>query len=169
MDTRLHRALNRLHQLEDLAMLVALMLLLAVAFLQILLRNFFDTGIIWADSFLRTLVLWVTLLGAMIATRERHHISIDLVTRYLNDKYHPLVNCLTGGFASVVCLVTAWYALELVKFEYEDGMRAFGIIPVWLTQSILPFGFAVMSLRFAWQFIESANGIRQLIIAELSR
>ena len=66
-----------LHRLENIALISALISMLGIAVLQIFLRNFFDSGFLWAESFLRILVLWVAMLGAMVATREKNHISID--------------------------------------------------------------------------------------------
>jgi len=54
-----------------------------LSFLQVLMRNFFDTGILWGDIFLRHLVLWVGFIGASLATREEKHINIDLLTRLI--------------------------------------------------------------------------------------
>ena len=71
------------HFVENSALVVSLATMLILAISQIVLRNFFDTGIFWADSFMRLLVLWVALLGAMVATREQNHINIDAVSRYL--------------------------------------------------------------------------------------
>ena len=50
---------------------------------QVLLRNFFDGGVYWGDSAVRVMVLWVTMLGAMVASRDDSHIRIDLVGRFL--------------------------------------------------------------------------------------
>jgi len=160
MTAWLRTVINRIHRLEDGLMTLALVTLVSLAFLQILLRNLFDTGIGWADPFLRTMILWVTLLGAMVATRENNHISIDLVSRYLNARFHPWINMITGLFSSGVCGVVCWYSLELVLVEYEDGFLAFGVIPVWLCQSILPIGFGVMSIRF---FLRSAASLNRLL------
>ncbi len=67
-----------LGRLED-ALLVALLgVLLLLASTQILLRNLFDAGLTWADPLLRVLVLWLGLLGAMIASRSGKHITLDV-------------------------------------------------------------------------------------------
>jgi TRAP-type C4-dicarboxylate transport system permease small subunit len=139
-----------LHLLEDAALVSALVAMLALALAQIFLRNFFDFGILWAESFLRILVIWVAMLGAMVATRERNHISLDALTRYLPRMYVRFMGMFTGLVSFAVCGVVAWYALELVKFEYEDQTIAFGFVPNWICQSILPIGFAAMSIRFLY-------------------
>lgn len=144
----LKRPVRALHFIEDTALVGSLLTMMAVAVIQIGLRNFFDSGIYWADSFIRILVLWVALLGAMVATREKNHISIDVLSRYLPEQLNRHVNAIVGVFASSVCAVISWYSLEFVLLEAEDPTIAFAQIPHWVCELILPFAFAVMSLRF---------------------
>src|SRR6478752_4357179 len=71
------RWLRGLHRVEDLLLagLLGALLLLGVA--QIVLRVFFDTGLEWAEPVSRSGVLWLALLGALGATRQRKHIAMD--------------------------------------------------------------------------------------------
>lgn len=149
-----------LHLVEDAALVSALVAMLGLAVAQIFLRNFFDFGLLWAESFLRILVIWVTMLGAMVATRERNHISLDALTRYLPKIYVRFMGMFTGFISFAVCGVVAWYALEFVRFEYEDETIAFGFVPNWICQSILPFGFAAMSIRFFY------GAVRKIWVSE---
>ena len=67
---RLDRIIGHLEKVLLSVMLAAMILL---AFLQIVLRNFFDTGLPWGDSLVRYLVLWVGFIGAALATNEESH------------------------------------------------------------------------------------------------
>ena len=42
----------------------------------------------------------------------------------------------------------AFYAVSYIQYEFEDGTIAFGVVPVWICQSIIPVGFGIMALRF---------------------
>jgi TRAP-type C4-dicarboxylate transport system permease small subunit len=134
--------------IEDglLVLLLTLMILLAAA--QILLRNFFDTGISWGDPALRLAVLWITLLGAMAATREHNHISVDILSHFLSDKNQQRVQRVTSLFASIVCMLISWHAVRLVLIEKQQGSIAFAAFPTWIGESIIPVGFGIMALRF---------------------
>ena len=136
----------------------ALASMLILAIMQIVLRNFFDSGFLWAESFLRILVLWVAMLGAMVATREKNHISIDALSRFARGKIKPAIQHLTSLFSAAVCASVAWYAFVFVQFEYEDQTIAFASVPTWMCQSILPFSFAVMAVRFAFRSIADLMG-----------
>jgi len=129
-----------------LAFTLGSMVLLAAT--QILLRNFFDSGITWGDPTLRVMVLWVALLGAMVATRNGNHIRIDILTHILPGRYHHIAHRLTDLFAGIVCALLAWHGGRFVVFEWEDGGLLFGSVPAWICEIIIPVGFAVMALRF---------------------
>ena len=143
-----------LHRLEDTLLVFSLLSMLLIALGQIVLRNGLDSGVLWAESFSRILVLWVAMLGAMVATRENNHISIDAVSRYLPSRWQNYLATLTSIFAAAICAIVSWYSLEFVRFEYEDQTLAFASVPNWVCQSILPIGFGVMSLRFLLQMMK---------------
>ena len=145
-------AVKFIHRFEDFALIGALVTMLAIALMQIVLRNFFDSGVLWAETFSRVLVLWLAMLGAMVATREQNHINIDVLSRYLPAIALKITRLMTSLAAAAICATASYYCYQFVLFEYEDATIAFATVPNWLCQSIIPLGFGVMSLRFTLQF-----------------
>ncbi len=127
-------------------LLLASMILVAAA--QILLRNFFDMGLSWGDQTLRILVLWVALMGAVAASRENKHISIDVLLRFLSSRGQVASQVVVGLFSSFVCGVVAFYAGRFVYLDYEAGAKVYGSFPVWIVEIILPAGFALIAFRY---------------------
>lgn len=143
-----NRMLHIVLQLEDSLLIGLLLLMVGLAVVQILLRNLFDSGIVWGDVLVRVLVLWIGMVGAMIAARRGDHISIDVVTRYLPGHLKHLATGLTELIAAFICAVVAYFGLRLVMFEFQDGLTAFAGVPVWICEAIIPFAFAVIALRY---------------------
>jgi C4-dicarboxylate transporter DctQ subunit len=145
-----------LHRLDDVLVVVersAVVLLLTglvgLGLLQIVLRNLLASGLFWADGLLRHMVLWLGFLGASLATRERRHLSIDVLMRVLPVRGQPWFTLLTELVAALICALLTRDALTLVQYEYTAGtVLAFGVA-TWLAQSIIPLGFLTMTLRFA--------------------
>jgi TRAP-type mannitol/chloroaromatic compound transport system permease small subunit len=54
----------------------------------------------------------------------------------------------TELLTAVVCGVVAYYSIGFIKLEYADGLIAFASVPVWLCETIIPFAFIIMSLRY---------------------
>lgn len=142
------RLIRLLHVLEDgiLILLLTAMLLLGVT--QILLRNVFDSGLLWAGPLLRVMLLWVGLLGAMIASRHDKHISIDILSRLIGERWRPWVRTATDLFASFVCATVAYYAGRFVQDEITYATPAFAGIPAWPLETVIPLAFGVIALRY---------------------
>ena len=115
-----------LHRIEDSILVAILCLMIGLAALQIVLRNFLGAGIVWGDMLVRILVLWVGLVGAMVAARQNKHINIDLVARYLPRRFNLPVKAFVELFVAAVCTLAAFYSYVFVRTEFYDGGPAFG-------------------------------------------
>ena len=144
----LNSARKVLLQIEDGMLISMLFVAIVLAVVQIFLRNFFDSGIVWADVLLRVIVLWIGMFGAMYASRNNEHINIELGLKHLSEKVKPYVQAIVFLFTSVICGIVAWYSFGFVVLEYEDGAMAFSKVPVWVTEAIIPIAFANISIRY---------------------
>lgn len=129
-----------------IALLVLAMVLLAGA--QIVLRNFFDTGLIWADPLLRAMVVWAAMLGALAAARDDKHIGIDFLTHFVHGRARRVLRAITLLFAAAISAAMAWYGVGLVQLDYGSGAAVAGI-PNWCVEAVIPAGFALLALRLA--------------------
>jgi TRAP-type C4-dicarboxylate transport system permease small subunit len=141
-----------------------LTVMIVLAFLQVILRNFFLTGILWVDPLLRHMVLWICFLGASIATQKKKHINIDVFSRLLSTKSKSAVNMLTNLFAAGVsyALMDASYKFILDEQEAQTvilTINNFEIISWWF-QIIIPVGFGLMIFRF---LINASSSMIQII------
>ncbi|MHC4343006.1 MAG: TRAP transporter small permease [Planctomycetota bacterium] len=146
------RGIRALHRLEDALLAALLLAMILLAPLQIVLRDLFDAGISWVDPLLRVLVLWVGMLGALAASRDGRHITIDVLSRLLPDRRRAAAAALTSLFAAAVSGLVAWHAARFVLTEYRFESTAFSGLPAWMLQSILPFAFGMIALRYLLRF-----------------
>lgn len=144
--SRLERA-GKVGEDALLVLILGAMILLAAA--QIVLRNFFNFGFIWADELLRMMVLWIAVAGAVAASRNDKHINIAILDRFLPEKIAAVTKIFVHVFTAGVCLVVTWHSLAFVRTSHEFGDVLLGSIPAWLLQSILPIGFALMTWRYS--------------------
>jgi len=145
---------------EDGLLVFLLAAMVALAGAQIVLRNLFHGAILWADPLLRVAVLWIGMIGAMVATRNDRQITIDAVSRFLPDLWKARMRVVTDLFTAVVSAVVAWSAYRLMMDDRAAGGVAIATVPVWVCESILPVAFAVISLRyllFAIQHLRHGN------------
>ena len=142
-----------------MAILLGTMIFMVI--LQIILRNFFSTGITGGAEMVRHLVLWIAFLGAAMAAREVKHIRIDVALRILTPRWRTFAEALTGLFTVLVCGILMYAAIQFNIMDYHSGtVIAFFDTRVWLLELIIPIGYFIVMIWFAvrcgesfWKFI----------------
>jgi TRAP-type C4-dicarboxylate transport system permease small subunit len=134
--------------------------MILLAFTQVILRNCFSTGFLWADTLLRHMVLWIGFIGASIAAHEEKHINLDIISRFASPRVTHVVRIITSLFPSIVCVFLAYAGWVFLLSEKENGSELFTIgqtsFATWWFEIIIPVGFALLALRFFLKAIEHA-------------
>ena len=138
---------------EDLILALILGGMVLLAFGQIVLRNFFDIGFFWSDELLRLMVLWLTVAGAVAASRGDNHLSIAVLDRFLPPRALAVIKIILHLFTAGICALVAWHSLRFVQSSYEYGDIVLGGMPAWALQAVMPAGFAIIAWRYAVQAI----------------
>ncbi len=144
----IHKLHQSLLKIETGLLITLLVSMIAIAIVQIIMRNLFDSGLFWAESYIRIGVLWMVLLGAMIGSRKRDHLAIDVFIHTLSQKNKAIVERITHFFTAVLCFIVAYHSYLFVKSEYQEGGIAFSSIPNWACELIIPITFFVIASRY---------------------
>lgn len=140
-----------------LVLMLCAMMVLAVG--QIVLRMFFDAGVVWADELLRLLVLWIALVASVAASRNRRHLRIDVLSRYLPERFSRFPGIIVDAFAAAACGLIAWHSGRYVLLTMEFEETVLLDTPSWVVQGILPIAFGLMCYRFALHFVAGLHGL----------
>lgn len=143
------KAVAVIHCVENWVLVAITTAIILFSGIQIVLRNVFESGIAWVPPLLGALVIWVGLLGALIATRNNAHIKINVLTTYLSEKYRCIAFIVSHLFSAIILFILFYYAIEFVKLDLETDAKAFASVPVWAVQVILPVTCLLMALRYS--------------------
>jgi TRAP-type C4-dicarboxylate transport system permease small subunit len=132
-----------------LCLIVAMMLGLAI--LKIVLRYVFNVSLLWSDVMLQHLTLWLCFLGAALATCERRHISIDVLSQILPKKITRWTNLVVNCVALIVVGILAYYGFIFLQDEQSSEAVLIGSVPLWWAKAIIPYGFVLIGIHFALQ------------------
>lgn len=146
-----------LARLEQTVLVSLLLIMVGLAFIQVFLRIFLSSGIIWGDVALRQLVLWVGMFGAMVATRESRHINIDILPRLLTGKRKTLLAILIDSFSAFICLLLTVVSFKFVSDEFLFNTKTFLQIPGWIVAVIFPLAFSIITIHFG------LNGLTKIL------
>lgn len=153
------RVRGGLRRAEDALLAALLLALILVGGAQIFARNIVGEGLGGADEAMRLLVLWVAMLGAVAASRDRRQLRIDLISRLLRGRPRLLAEAFADLLTAVVSGLIAWHAGAFVRESLAYGDTLVGGVPAWLVQLVLPLAF----LLIAWRHL--ADGLLALLAA----
>lgn len=157
--SRLDR-IGRFAENTALVTLLSAMMVLAVG--QIVLREVFSTGFVWADELIKLMVLWLAMVGSIAAARDNRHIRIDALSHILPETAIKLTRVLVDVFAAAVCGVIAWHTYRYLQLEIEFEDSVLIDTPAWIAHLIVPLAFALIAYRFlvsiAWQLYRLIMG-----------
>jgi TRAP-type C4-dicarboxylate transport system permease small subunit len=132
-------------------------MMIIFAFLQVVLRNMFSTGIEWVEIFLRHDVLWLGFLGGALATGNERHIKIDAVSHLFSKRSQAIIHFVTNLFAASICILLTQASIKFLGSEIEIKSIVFDGIPAWYLELIIPAGFALHVIHFLFRTVYCAH------------
>jgi len=147
-------------KIQNALLTIILVSMISLAFTQVVLRNFFNTGISWGDAVVRHLVLWVGFIGASVATKEHGHLAMDLMSRFMPEKFKKISSIFIHITSAVVCAFLTHASYKFVLGEKEAGGILLPGVPTYYAIAIIPIGFLIMSVRFALRLVGDFGSLR---------
>lgn len=142
------RLVGWLIRFEEIVLTLLLTILIVLACYQIGLRWLTSGGAAWIDPLLRHLVLWSGLLGAVLATARKNHISLDVVGYLLQGRSKLWVGLMTHLFSVVVSFFLFRAALLFIRSEYDFGGSSLFGLASWIWNLIFPIAFCLILFHF---------------------
>lgn len=156
-EAKLIRWLDRTLSLIESTMIVVLTLAgLGMAFLQVILRYVFNTGLHWLEAGLVTALIWAMLFGASKAVSEGIHPRVELLPLLVGAKFRAVLNFAALSAAMALSAYLFWdgwfYATFIYKINAlhpELGIKQvypFMIVPIATALITLRYGLVVITL-----------------------
>lgn len=146
--TRIQKIETFLLTFEQFFLVLLLSLMILFAFTQVILRQFFSTGILWADVFVRHLVLWTGFFGAACASVRKKHFIIDILKKNLYPPFKEFADLLTDLFEVLVLAFLLKGAFVFFMDDYRYGSELFSFyslhVKSWSMTLIFPAGFLLL-------------------------
>jgi len=128
---------------------VLLFSMIFLSFGQVVSRNLFSKGFIWIDIVLRIEVLWLTFIGAALATEYRQHIKIDFLSNVISShRFKKQINIIAQVFAMLICLALFIISANYIQvISIKSSSTLFKGIPDWAFKIVIPYCFFMIFFR----------------------
>lgn len=134
---------------EKAVVVTLILALVGLSFAQVLLRIFFQSGIVWLDPLLRHMVLWAGLTGAALAARYSRHFALEAFVKFAPQKLHRPLEFFAGAFTVAASCLLLHASYKFIRDGFEAGSVAFYIdrlgVPNRGAVIIIPIAFALIA------------------------
>ncbi len=143
--------LKRLSQLELAACVLLLAAITGLVFVAALMR-FFGHPLTWSVDMAQLLFIWLCMLGASRAMREKSHLGMEVLVKYLSPPHRlwleMFCSVVTLGFLGV--LVVLGFQLAWLNRERTFGDSTLSY--AWVTVAV-PVGCALLAASLIYNMI----------------
>ena len=121
-----------------------MVLLVGVVVLGVLDRFILGLGLTWTEELARFLLVWLSMVAAIVAMRRSAHFRIEILTAKLGPGYLKGVALI----CILICLVIAWSGLQLALKFHTQISPALGL-PMSAVYAAIPVAFLGMAISLA--------------------
>lgn len=152
-------------QWDDGVVLVLFWLLAGVVFLQFFTRYVLNDSVAWTEEIARFLLIGVTFIGSIMATRKQSHIAVEFVYRWIPRTGRKIAQFLIDA------VTTSFFVVLAILSGQIAGRTRQLMVSIELPKStvywIVAAAFVCMALYSAWNmWVHLRDGTSKLIDPE---
>lgn len=138
-----------LNRVEKIVLAVFVLASVAIAFVAVFFRYILNNALAWPEEITSFLILGVSVFGSSIAFKEKQHANLDLIDASISKAMRSFLALCVRVLSLFVTLVMTVYSIKFVIDTYQSGQSSTSmeVLPMWIPMTLLPIGFAFMTLR----------------------
>ncbi|MFP1645124.1 TRAP transporter small permease [Pontitalea aquivivens] len=151
-----------LHEAEKIICAVLFLAMTLLGFANVVVRYGTNYSLAVTEELLTNGFLLLTVFGAAVAARRGEHLAVTLVHDLLPRPLQRAVFLLSVLLSVALLALSAWFSWQSVANLMANGMRSYGLgIPAWYYQIAVPFGFALVLVRYLQHAVSVLRGAPQ--------
>lgn len=143
---------------EEILLVVLFAFMVAVIFLQVIMRYVFNNSLPWSEELGRFIFQWLTWIGISLGARLGQHIKITMLTDKLPPKGAQAANILSEIIVIIICVLTMYYGVELSKLFMATRFTTIKISLAWGYAALI-VGCGLMTIRSLISIKNSVTGL----------
>jgi len=139
--------------LEKSESIVALFVFAGIVLVPVVeaITRLFNISIIpGAPIWTQHLTLWVAFIGAMIASQNNKLLSLSSKPLFTHDRSYNIGKFIARTFSVIIVIALMIASINLLKVEYQYPVTIVPGISRWVSQIIMPVGFAIIAIQLLY-------------------
>lgn len=130
----------------DLVLVAFMVLMVALVFVNVVMRYGFNSGIMVSAELSRFLFVWITMLSAIVCMRDGTHLDLRLVEKVLPKGAVPTLRRIVNAAIALTCGMLLTGSYKKVVSNWGDASPLSGLPTAFLYLAGLVAGFGIMAI-----------------------
>ena len=146
---------------ERWLLLIFYMTIVVVVTSEVARRFVLDYSSVWGGEIARFLFIYLAWIGASAAVRERAHIRIDALVKWLPPRGRSFLFLFGDLMTLLLAFIALYWSVSpiLTSLRFGSVTEALGISRAWFLAAV-PLGFGMMVIRLVQSLVMDARDLR---------
>jgi len=144
---------DRVFKAVDGLLAAMLVVMLVMVLGNVILRYGFGTGITVSEELSRTMFVWITFVGAVVATREGTHLSVDSMVVHLPHRAKVVCAVLSELVVLACCVLIFWGTWRQHEVNATTASLVTGMPLIWIfgVGYVVSLGIGGLGIHKLWR------------------
>ncbi len=157
-----------LREAEKIICAVLFLAMTALGFANVLVRYFTNYSLAATEELLTNGFLLLTIFGAAIAARNGEHLAVTILYDAVPKPLRRAILILSAALSLMLLALSAFFTYQLLTNQLQSGVRSYALqLPAWYYSAGLPFGFALIIIRYLQRAREMWRGEAPKAVADV--
>ena len=147
-------------KVEELIAVIGLSAMTVITLVAVFFRYVLQSPIIWSEEAARYLMVWSTMLGISIATRQKAHLGIDIFVSMAPKKLQRALEIFSTLMMIVMFVFLTGISIVFIQSAIRTGnVSPMLRIPFYIIYLALPLGFGLSAVRSIQDLVDVIKGV----------
>lgn len=147
-------------KVEELITVVGLSAMTIITLVAVFFRYVLQSPIIWSEEAARYLMVWSTMLGISIATRQKAHLGIDIFVSMAPKKLQRALEIFSTLMMIVMFVFLTGISIVFIQSAIRTGnVSPMLRVPFYIIYLALPLGFGLSAVRSVQDLVDVIKGV----------
>ena len=133
---------------EDIFLGVGFIVIIAITFLQVIMRVVVNNSLSWSEELVRYVYIWLCWVGVSLAERRNEHIQLTFITDRFPQKTQKVIGICVSLILIVLSCWLIYQGVMLVDTLRDAGSTSIALkIPMHLVYLSMPVGMLLFGVR----------------------
>jgi len=146
--------------LEEFLCASIFLIMVGAAFINVIARYIPGVSFASSEDLIVNLFVWLTMLGASVAVKQKAHISITLLTKKIPEKYHKIILFIQWISVLTLFSIIIFFSTVETWSELKIGMTTTSLgLPLGIFTLALPAGSLLILIHFSFITFKELKGL----------